>query len=287
LRFGFGLLVILISILCLAGLAASSNLDDDRLDHNKPYIALVKLEGEVVSDATFSARKAIPIIQKAFKDKEARAVVLLIDSPGGSPVNASQIYHEIRRQKKLHPKTEVIAVGEDLLTSAAYLIATAADSIYVNESTITGSIGVVSSGFGFNNAITKLGVERRVFFSGAHKNRLDPFKPLVPEDETKLRHMLEIVHMNFINDVKAARGNKLIGDPSVIFSGDFWTGSEAVKLGLVDGTADLEDIMLKFKVDQYKSYTPKESFWRQLAHEVGEETTFRLQGGRNKLRAEF
>jgi protease-4 len=287
LRFGIGILVILFIILALMGLAATSNLDDDHLDHSKPYIAVVKLNGEITSEAPFSARKAIPQIQKAFKDSKARAVILLIDSPGGTPVNASQIYHEILRQKKLHPKTPVIAVGEEMLTSAAYLVATAADSIYVNENTITGSIGVLMSSFGFNNAINKLGIERRAFTAGAHKDRLDPFKPLDPADKTKIQQVLNLVHTNFINYVKATRGNKLKGDPNELFSGDFWTGSEAVSLGLVDGAADLEDIMLKFKVDQYQSYSPKRSLLKQFMSDVGEETTFRLQGSRNKVRAEF
>lgn len=287
LRFVISVLVMLLVTFTFIGLAALSNIDDERMDHSKPYVAVVKLDGEITPDAPFSARKAIPQIQKAFKDKKALAVILLIDSPGGTPVNASQIYHEILRQKKLHPTTPVIAIGEEMLTSAAYLVAVAADSIYVDENTVTGSIGVLNSGFGFNNAINKLGIERRVFFTGPHKDRLDPFKPLDPADAAKIQHVVDLVHSNFIDKVKANRAKKLSGDPNELFSGDFWTGSEAVKLGLADGIADLGDIMKKYKVDQYQSYSPKRSFWRQFMSDVGEETTFRLKNENKQLRAEF
>ncbi len=287
LRFGLGLILSLIITLSFIGIAVTTNSDEERIDHSKPYVALVKLDGEIIPEAAFSARRAIPQIQKAFKDKDARGIILLIDSPGGTPVNASEIYHEIRRQKSLHPKTEVIALGGEMLTSAAYLVAAAADSIYVNQDTITGSIGVLNSGFGFNNAISKVGIERRVFTAGEHKDRFDPFKPLKPEDEAKIHQILSVVHSHFIDDVKATRGNKLKGDPNELFSGDFWAGSEALKLGLVDGIADLEDILHKFNVDQYKSYTPKESFMKQFLHEVGEETTFRLQNNQKRILSEL
>ncbi len=286
LRFGLGLIISLLIILSFIGLAVSGNLDDERIDHTKPYVALVKLDGEILPEASFSARRAIPQIQKAFNDNNARGVILLIDSPGGTPVNASEIYHEILRQKKLHPKTPVVAVGGEMLTSAAYLVAVAADSIYVNQDTITGSIGVLNSGFGFNNALNKVGIERRVFTAGIHKDRFDPFKPLTTEDETKIHQILSVVHSHFIDDVKATRGNKLKGDLNELFSGDFWAGSEAVNLGLVDGIADLGDVLHKFNVDQYKSYTPKESFMRQFIHEVGEETTFRLQNNNKRILSE-
>ncbi len=286
-RFGLGSLLLVIFVLTIIGLTSSKDADDTAIDPNKPYVAVVKLDGEVQSGAPFSARKAIPQIQKAFNDKKARAVILLIDSPGGSPVNASQIYHEILRQKKLHPQTPVVAVGEDLLTSAAYLVAVAAETIYVNDNTIAGSIGVVSSGFGFTQAMEKLGIERRAFTSGIHKDRLDPFKPLEKEDTDKIQKVLTLVHTNFINLVKNARGSKLKGDSAELFSGDFWTGSEAVKLGLVDATGDLEDVMHLFKVDQYLTYAPKQSLWRQLMRDMGEETSFRLHNYLNPLHAAF
>ena len=286
-RFGTGLLVLLIFTLCLVGIVAAGNNDEDHVDRNKPYVNVVKLEGEVATEAPFSAQRTIPQIQKAFKDKKAHAVILLIDSPGGSPVNASQIYHEILRQKKGHPKIPVIAIGQDMLTSAAYLVAAAADFIYVDDNTITGSIGVISSGFGFNNAISKVGIERRVFSSGAHKGRLDPFKPLETIDQEKMQKTLRTVHDNFINYVKATRSKKLNGSDDEIFSGDFWTGKEALKLGLVDGIADLEDILEKFHVDQYQCYSPKQSFLRQILHDVGEETQLRLQNSHNRLQAKF
>jgi len=159
----------------------------------------------------------------------------------------------------------VIVVGEDLLASGAYLIATAADEIYVNRDTITGSIGVVMSGFGFVGSLEKLGVQRRLFTAGANKARLDPFEPLNPSDVQKIKSVLTQAHANFIHDVEMGRKGKLNGSAKELFSGDFWTGEKAVQLGLADGTGNLWDVMQKqFDVHYYVDYTTRPSFFQSL-----------------------
>src|SRR3990167_4502521 len=150
--------------------------DDDNTipDVGKNYVALIRLDGVIKAGSEFSARTIIPELSCAFRDKNAKGVVLLINSPGGSPVQASMIHDKIIQLKEKYHK-EVIVVGEDTLASGAYLVATAADKIYVNKDTVTGSIGVIMEGFGFNDVMKKLGITRRVFTAGTNKDRLDPF----------------------------------------------------------------------------------------------------------------
>ena len=209
-----------------------------------PYVSLIRLNGVIMPNTEFSALKVIPSLQKAFKDKNSKGVVLVINSPGGSPVQASIIHDKILQLKKKYHK-KVIVVGQDILASGAYLVSTAADKIYVHNDTLTGSIGVIMSGFGFNDAMQKLGISRRVFTAGVNKDRLDPFKPLKEADQQKVHHLLNLVHQNFIDDVLAGRKGKLRGNENELFSGDFWTGQQAVKLGLADGTGDLWTILEK------------------------------------------
>jgi len=221
----------------------------------QPYVALVRMTGIIMPGQTFSARTVIPNLIDAFKDKQARGVVLLINSPGGSPVQASIIHDKIIQLKHQYHK-EVIVVAEDMLASGAYLVATAADKIYVNPDTITGSIGVIMEGFGFTDAIKKLGVSRRVFTAGTNKDRLDSFLPLNPTDVAKVQDLLNEAHENFIEDVIDGRSGKLKGQRDELFSGDFWTGKTAAKLGLVDGTADLWTVLQQqFNVEHYKDYS--------------------------------
>lgn len=225
------------------------------LKKEKPYVSLVRLNGEIDPTGDFSARKVIPQLTAAFMDKRAKGVILLINSPGGSPVQASIIHDKIEQLKTKYHKT-VIVMGEDLLASGAYLISTAADKIYVNDDTVTGSIGVIMDGFGFSDLMHKIGIDRRVFTAGDNKDRMDPFLPMNPADKAKLKIVLDDVHQNFIDDVEAGRKGKLNGDPKELFSGDFWTGQEAVKLGLVDGTGNLWDVAKKeFNVQRYKDYS--------------------------------
>lgn len=237
----------------------------------KPYVSLIRLNGIILPGSEFSADKVIPLLIKAFSDKKAKGVVLVINSPGGSAVQASIIHDKIEQLKKLHNK-KVVVVGTDALASGAYLIATAADKIYVNPDTLTGSIGVILASFGFVDTIKKLGITRRVFTAGANKDRLDPFKPMTPGDKIKIQNVLSAAHQNFIDDVLAGRKNKLKGNRKELFSGDFWIGQKAVTLGLADGTANVWTVLKdEFSVTHYKDYSRKPTLLESLLKGVDTE----------------
>jgi protease IV len=237
----------------------------------QPYVALIRMEGVIMPGTDFSAEKIVPQLNDAFADSNARGVVLLIDSPGGSPVQASIIHDKIMALKQQYKK-KVIVVGEDALASGSYLVATAADKIFVNKDTLTGSIGVIMEGFGANEAIAKIGIQRRVLTAGEHKDRLDPFQPEKPEDVAKMNEVLEQVHQTFIADVMASRQGKLQGDQKELFSGDFWTGEQAVKLGLADDTLNLWDaLQQEYNTKYYHDYSVKPSWLQSILSNVGTE----------------
>ncbi len=257
------------------------------VDTKKPYVALVRLNGIIMSNTSFSARRVIPQLQKAFSDKKAKGVVLVINSPGGSPVQASIIHDKIIALKHQYRK-KVVVLGVDTLASGAYLVASAADKIFVNRDTITGSIGVIMSGFGFTSAISKLGITRRVYTAGDDKDRLDPFRPETEADKAKIHKVLAAVHQNFINDVLKSRHKKLHGNQKELFSGDFWTGQQAQKLGLVDGTGNLWNVLKsQFGVNQYKDYTTRMPLLRSLFKDIGTQLHLGLVSSNPQLQAKF
>lgn len=239
-------------------------------DEEEPYVSLVRLNGVIEPGKEFSAEEAIPSLVGAFDDDDAKAVVLLINSGGGSAVQSSIIYDRLIALKTEHPEKPLIVVAEDYLASGAYMVALAADEIYVNVNTITGSVGVISKGFGFTDVIERIGIKRRIFTSGTNKDRLDPFEPLTEEDRAKLNSVLTDVHDYFVGLVKASRGDKLNGDPEELFSGDFWTGGQALELGLVDGTGNLSGILKdKFDVELYRDYSASGSLVEEFARSIG------------------
>ena len=237
--------------------------------HEKtPYVAKVSLTGVILPKTNYSANAIAPLLLDAFKDPKAKGVLLEINSPGGSPVQASIIHDQILFLKKKYRK-KVVVLGDDSLASGAYLIATAADKIYTNKDTVTGSIGVIMNSFGLTDAIKKLGITRRVYTSGDNKNRLDPFKPASQADIDKIKSILNVTHQNFIQDVVNGRKNKLNGDPKELFSGDFWVGEQAVKLGLIDGIGNQWEILQKeFNVNRVKNYSLKPSLIEQLSGHI-------------------
>lgn len=238
-------------------------------DGGKGYVALVRLDGMIAPGENFSAEQAIPALTEAFKDKDAKGVIIDIDSGGGTPVQASIIHDAIIDLKKKYHK-KVIVVGEDLMASGAYFVAVSADKIYVNPNTLTGSIGVIMKGFGFTDFIKHFGVERRVYTAGINKDRLDPFLPQNKEDIIKIDSVIAEVHENFIQTVLAGRQGKLHGDPKELFSGDFWSGQTALKLGLVDGLGNLRDVMQnEFQVSRYKNYSGESSLLKNLVSQFG------------------
>lgn len=232
------------------------------------HVALVKLDGMIAPDREFSAENIVPVLQDAFADKSAKGVIIDINSPGGTPVQASIIHDAILMFKKKYNK-KVIIVGEDLLTSGAYFVAVAADKIYVNPNSITGSIGVIMKGFGFVDAMKKLGIERRVYTAGIAKDRLDPFLPQNPEDLEKIHVVMSEVHQNFVKAVIEGRKGKLKADPEKLFNGDFWSGQAALELGLVDGLGNLLDTMnTEFNTTEYKEYGGSSNFFRMLGGQL-------------------
>lgn len=238
------------------------------------YAALVRLEGEIGADATISAAKFNPAITEAFKDDKAKGIILVVNSPGGSPVQSSLVHDRILALKRQYPGRKIIAVAEDMMTSGAYFIAAAADQIYVNRSSMVGSIGVVMNGFGVDLPRLaqqyKLPIERRVYTAGEHKVRMDPFTPVTREDFSKVKGMLEQVHAHFIDAVQSGRGGRLHGDLNELFSGDYWTGEQAVTLGLADGLSDVSTVLrTQFAAEQVKDYTPPSGFFDRLQRSYG------------------
>lgn len=265
-RFFLGILIVVLVIgFGVSQLTPSVTDGED----GKGYIALVRLNGMIGPGEDFSAENVLPILKNAFSDKEAKGVILDINSGGGTPVQASIIHDAILRLKaKYHKK--VVVVGEDLLASGAYFVSVSADKIYVNPNTLTGSIGVIMRGFGFTDLIKKIGVERRVYAAGDNKDRLDPFLPQKPEDIAKIRQVIDEVHQNFEAVVLEGRKGKLKGNKQSLFSGDFWSGISAQKLGLVDGLGNLTDVMqTEFGVHRYKDYSASPSILRSLVGQVG------------------
>ena len=199
----------------------------------KRHTALVRVEGLISSNTEASAKNVIEALRKAFKDENTVGVVLQINSPGGSPVQAGEIYDEIQKLRQQYPKIPIHAVTSDVCASGGYYIAAAAQNIYANKASIVGSIGVRMDSFGFTEAIAKLGVERRAYTAGSNKDFLDPFKPVNPAEVQHLQGMLDAIHQQFMAAVKQGRGERLKDDPDV-FSGLMWTGEQSVGLGLVD-----------------------------------------------------
>ncbi len=197
------------------------------------YTALVEVKGVIAAGEEASADAIVTGLREAFESEGTKAVLLRINSPGGSPVQSGYVYDEIKRLRALHAEIPVYAVISDLGASGAYYIAAAADKIYADKASLVGSIGVVGSGFGFVDVMKKVGVERRQFTSGEHKAFLDPFTPLDEEEKVFWEGVLATTHQQFIEQVKLGRGDRLKDDPK-LFSGLVWTGEQALGLGLVD-----------------------------------------------------
>lgn len=235
----------------------------------KAHVSLIDVRGPIDDSAASNADDIIDSLQQAFKDKETQAVILRINSPGGSPVQASIIYNQIRYLRARHEKIKIYTVCTDLCTSAAYYIASATDAIYANPSSLVGSIGVLMDGFGFADGMHKIGVQRRLITSGNHKGFLDPFSPLKTEDEKFAQALLDNVHQQFIDKVKEGRGARLQNTPD-IFSGLVWTGAQALPLGLIDGYGDLYTVardVIKNKI--IVDYTVKPGLIEQLTDRLG------------------
>ena len=239
-----------------------------RVDPTTAHTAVVEIKGEIASGADASAEFVVASLRSAFEDEGSQAVVLLINSPGGSPVQAGIINDEIRRLKEKHKKP-VYAVVEETCASAAYYIAVAADDIYVDKASIVGSIGVLMDGFGFTGLMDKLGVERRLLTAGENKGFLDPFSPQTEKQREFAQTMLNQIHQQFIAVVKTGRGERL-KETSETFSGLFWTGQQAIDIGLADHLGSLDYVAREVvKAEDIVDYTRRDNVAERLAKKFG------------------
>ncbi len=233
------------------------------------HTALVDIRGVIGADQPANAQDIVASLRKAFADKGTAAVVLRINSPGGSPVQAGIVNDEIGRLRSLHPDIPVYAVVEDVCASGGYYVAVAADAIYADKASLVGSIGVLMDGFGFVEAMKRLGIERRLLVAGEHKGFLDPFSPLSEDDRRRVQAMLEAIHRQFIAVVRKGRGDRLVDDDT-LFSGLVWTGEQAVDLGLVDGLASLDKVARDIvHAERVVDYTKRELTLERLAERLG------------------
>lgn len=241
----------------------------EKLADGHRHTALVQLEGVIGPKSDASAENVMGALQSAFEDKGTAAVVLRINSPGGSPVQSGMINDEIRRLRKKYPEIPLYAVVEDVCASGGYYVAVAADNIYVDKASIVGSIGVLMDGFGFTGAMDKLGVERRLMTAGENKAFMDPFSPQSAAQKKYAQAMLNEIHQQFIGVVKQGRGKRLKDDPD-LFSGLIWSGARSVELGLADGFGTVDSVARDVvKADDVRDYTVKPNFAEKFAQKFG------------------
>ena len=233
------------------------------------HTALIDIEGVIAPDLDANADYIVAGLRDAFEDKNTAGVILRINSPGGSPVQAGYVYDEIIRLKNLHPDIPLYAVISDICASGGYYIASAADKIYANKASVVGSIGVVMSGFGFVDAIDKLGIERRLMHAGKNKGFLDPFSPLKTEEVEHIEGVLDDVYQQFIDVVKKGRGDRLKNDEK-IFSGLIWTGEQSLDLGLVDALGSAGYVAREvIGAEEIVDYTKRDTYFDRFAKKIG------------------
>jgi len=237
-------------------------------DKTTAHTAVVEIKGEIASGGDASAESVVAAMRSAMEDNGAQGIVLLINSPGGSPVQAGIINDEIRRLKAKYKKP-IYAVVEESCASAAYYIAAATDRIYVDKASIVGSIGVLMDGFGFTGLMDKLGVERRLLTAGENKGFLDPFSPQTDKQRAFAQQMLDQIHKQFIDAVKQGRGKRLKESPE-LFSGLFWTGQQAVEMGLADQLGNVDFVAREvIKAEDLVDYTRRDNVAERLAKKFG------------------
>ena len=235
------------------------------------HTALVTLEGEISSSSMANALDINSSLTAAFENENSAGVVLRINSPGGSPVQAGMMNDEIHRLRKLYPGKPFYVVVEDICASGGYYVAVAGDQILVDKASLVGSIGVIMEGFGFTGLMDKLGVTRRMITAGSNKGMMDPFSKENPQQVEMIKTMIDEIHQQFIAVVKAGRGDRLKETPEM-FSGRVWNGEQAIKIGLVDGYGTVETVARDiFKAPDILDYTMKENFAERVAKRFGAE----------------
>src|SRR6266581_4247625 len=263
----FKLLTFAVLLLALAG-ALVSVAGSKRTCLDK-CTAMVEIQGELDANGRASAENVITGLRNAFKEKGTQGVVLRINSPGGSPVQAGLINDEIGRLRAKYPDTPIYAVVEEMCASGAYYAAVATEKIYVDKASLIGSIGVILDGFGFVGAMEKLGIERRALTAGENKAFLDPFSPLSQTQKQYAQQMLEEIHQQFIAVVKEGRGDRLRDSPD-IFSGLVWNGKRGIELGLADALGSVEYVAREvIKAEELVDFTPQENIAERVARKFG------------------
>ena len=237
--------------------------------HGETHTALVDINGVIAADAEANADTVITGIRDAFENENAKGLIIRLNTPGGSPVQAGIINDEIQRLQATRPDFPIFAVIQDVCASGGYYIAVAAKEIYADKASIVGSIGVRMDSFGFTNAIEKLGVERRSITAGENKAFLDPFLPMREQDITHAHTMLDNIHQQFIDVVKQGRGDRLVNNPD-LFSGLFWSGEQALPLGLIDGLANSSTVARDMiGAEDIIDYTLRPNYLDQFAGKLG------------------
>ena len=235
------------------------------------HTALVTLEGEISSSSMANAMDINSSLVAAFENDQSAGVVMRINSPGGSPVQAGMINDEIHRLRKLYPNKPFYVVVEDICASGGYYVAVAADQILVDKASLVGSIGVIMEGFGFTGLMDKLGVTRRMITAGSNKGMMDPFSKEDPKQVEMVKTMIDEIHQQFIAVVKEGRGARL-KESADLFSGRIWNGEQAVKIGLADGYGTVDTVARDvFKAPDVLDYTMKENFAERVAKRFGAE----------------
>jgi protease-4 len=258
-----------LAIICV-GMWLAFNYGNAEMETLGPHTALIELDGTIESGGgSGSASSVIPALNRAFTDTDSVGVILHINSPGGSPVQAGMINDEMQRLRKAFPKKPLYVVVDEMCASGGYYIAAGADKIFVNKASIVGSIGVLMDGFGFTGIMEKLGVERRLLTAGENKGFLDPFSPQTPQQKEYALQMLEEIHQQFITVVRNGRGARLKETPDM-FSGLFWSGAQAVKLGLADGFGTVNSVArAELKTEELVDYTQHEGLSERVLKKFG------------------
>lgn len=238
-------------------------------EHQGRHTAMINLQGVIEAKGEANAENLIAALNAAFEEKNVAGIVLRINSPGGSPVQAGMINDEIRRLRDKYPEKPLYAVIEDICASGGYYVAVAADKIFVNKASIVGSIGVLMDGFGFTGTMEKLGVERRLLTAGENKGFLDPFSPQADSQKAHAQTLLDEIHKQFIDVVRSGRGQRLKETPEM-FSGLMWTGSQSVQLGLADGYGSVDSVAREvIKADKVLDYSVKDNLAERFAKRLG------------------
>lgn len=262
-RFVVILLMILIYFKC------SNSFDDYKKTRDKSHVGLLDLNGNIFDSQAANADYFSKGLDAAYKSKGLKALIIRINSPGGSPVQADYMFNSLQYYRKSYPDIKIYAVCVDICASAAYYIAAGADEIYASESSMVGSIGVLYNGFGFVDSLQKLGITRRLQTAGSNKGFMDPFSPTDAKQQAMLQTMLDEVHAQFINKVKLGRGSRIKIDEQT-FSGLIWTGTQAKERGLIDGFASSGQLARDtLKLDVFIDYTYKESVYERVSKSIG------------------